>query len=198
MHGIASPDRPIASTQEGRNGRDKSWAIPPNHFYWPFLPNLLQSREAFIAHVKRYVSNVAERKRLTEVLDHFIDWSFKHPAELSHYDGDHDSHVVSFKRQGDGAVLWSAHPRRDDGAKLEILPGGHSSLSAERLQDALTVIHSVTTREPVVEETTLRIPFVALKSEMRRDHVTALLERILSDPVKPGIAHGEARLRPYA
>lgn len=175
---------PLVTHEDRRARRKKSTglelAVTPNHPSTAPLPNLLQYRESFITQVKRYVSNADERRRFTEILDHFIDWSFKRSAEIDHFDGNYDQHVVSFKHRATGVVFWSAYPRRGDGAKLEILPGGHGSLSVDRLQDALSVIGAIS-KEPVSDATTLRIPFSALKSELRREYVTALLERMLVD-----------------
>lgn len=144
------------------------------------LANMQQYRSAFITQLNREVQHADEQQRFVQVLDHFIQWSALRPGKLGLADVTGRQHVVSFNRVADGAVFWTAYAR-DRGAKLEILPRARTSLSAERLQDILAVIGSVTV-EPVSEETPLRIPFAALKNADARARVTDLLQRILADP----------------
>jgi hypothetical protein len=88
---------------------------------------------------------------------------------------------VSFTRVADGSVLWSASPRRDGGARFEVLPRPRRSLATERRQDALAVMRAVS-REPITDESPFYVTFAALKGATGRDQMTALLERILQDP----------------
>ena len=145
------------------------------------MPTLKETRVAFIEQLQRYLPYADEQRRFTETLDHFIEWSRQRPTLLAHVEHDRNPCVVSFTRVADGSVLWAASPRRDSGARFEVLPRPRRGLDDERRQDALAVMRSVS-REPITDESPLFVTFAALKGASGREQMIALLERILQDP----------------
>ena len=144
-------------------------------------PTLKESRVAFIEQLERYLPFAGEQKRFVETLDYFIEWSRQQPTLLAHFDHDADPCVVSFTRVADGTVLWSASPRRGDGAKFEVVPRQRRTLTADRREDALASMRAIS-RQPITDESPFQVTFAALKGAGGREQMVALMERILQDP----------------
>lgn len=125
-----------------------------------------------------FVAHDGERERFAHVIDDFIGWSLKHPAEVEHA-VDYEQNVVAFKRTRDGAVLWSASPKRIDGAKLELLPGKGSSLGDEIRQDVLSVMQPLA-EDPEVVKPKFMASFLKLKRSETRQQVMGLLDRLIA------------------
>ncbi|HEV2644528.1 MAG TPA: hypothetical protein VGT98_17580 [Candidatus Elarobacter sp.] len=153
------------------------------------MPNLEDSRAKFLRKIVSYTHR-DDRPRFEAILDDFIAWSTARGGTVEYVDKEHRQGAVSFRESGRGYVLWSAYPRSDDGAKLEILPGAADKISPERRAEALSVLKALT-REPIEEDTTLRVSFHALKSQDRRDRVQAVLGELVADLAKPKAAPAE-------
>jgi hypothetical protein len=128
--------------------------------------------------MKTFVSHDGEQARFAGVVDDFIAWSLKHPAAVKHAAG-YGQDVVAFTRTRDGAVLWSAFPRRNDGAKLELLPGKSAAMDDALRQEVLEVMQPFS-ETPLEAKSKLLAPFLKLKRSETRQKVKALLERLIA------------------
>lgn len=126
----------------------------------------------------QFVAHDGERERYATVIDDFIGWSLKHPGAVTHA-ADYEQDAVAFTRTSDGVVLWSAYPRRYDGAKFEVLPGKASSLTAEMRQEVLAVMQPLS-EDPEVAKPKIVAPFLKLKRAETRQRVMVLLDRLLT------------------
>lgn len=139
---------------------------------------LKQCRDDFCAKMSTFVAHAGERERFANVVDDFIGWSLKHPGTVEHA-SDYEQNVVAFTRTSDGAVLWSAYPRRVDGAKFELLPGKASSLAAE-LREAVASVMQPLSEDPDVVKPKIIAPFVKLKRSETRQRVMGVLDRLIA------------------
>ncbi len=139
---------------------------------------LKQCRDDFCAKMTTFVPQSEERERFAKVIDDFIGWSLKHPDTVQHA-VDHEQNVVAFKRTSDGAVLWTACPKRYDGAKFEILPGKSSSLGAELREEVLSVMQPLA-EDPDVVKPKFLASFLKLKRAETRQRVMGLMDRLIA------------------
>jgi len=139
---------------------------------------LKQCRDDFCAKMTQFVAHDGERERYATVIDDFIGWSLKHPGSVAHA-AEYEQDAVAFTRTSDGLVLWSAYPRRYDGARFELLPGKASSLSAELRQEVLAVMQPLS-EEPELTKSKIVAPFLKLKRAETRQKVMVLLDRLLA------------------
>lgn len=135
------------------------------------------AREEFIAAMNRD-TDPTEQPRMVAVLDALIAWSRKHPEEIRFRESEKHAGVVSFERIGSNLVFWSAHPRRREVPKLELLPRAASVLTAEDRANAMSAINA-NSREGLLEDDKLRIGFGALKNVTQRNAVLAMMEQLL-------------------
>lgn len=143
------------------------------------MPSLEDSRRWFLERVRSY-SHPTEREHFAAVLDDFIAWSEARAPHVSFvHDKQYEQKVVSFREHGGNYILWSAYPRLD-GAKLEILPGAPDGIAADTRERAIRLLRKLSS-EPISDETTLRVPFRALKSPDRRAKVKVLLDEIVTE-----------------
>lgn len=140
------------------------------------MPTIADHRAAFLTKMRRYVKG-DDRERYEAVLDDLIQWSARQPG-LEFFDNNNEQGVISFRRKGAGPVFWAAYARASDGAKLELLPRSGDAITAESREMAREVLQSFT-REELENETTLRIPFQALKGPATRTRVKELMGKLL-------------------
>jgi hypothetical protein len=140
------------------------------------MPTLEESRTGFLKGIRAYTRS-SERPVFEAILDDFIAWSDARPERLAHAERHYKQHVVSFLDKKSHFIVWSAYPRADDGAKLEIFPGV-DTLGDEARSHAVEVLGGVC-RDPISEEATLRVPFPALRSDGSRERVKALIDELL-------------------
>lgn len=147
------------------------------------MPTLEESRARFLRRIIPYTHR-DDRPRFEVILDDFIAWSAAHADSVEFVDKEHGRGIVSFRARGRGYVLWSACPRSDDGATMEILLGSSEKIAPERRAEILSVLKALT-RAPIEEDTMLRVSFHALKSQERRDRVQAVLAELVTELAKP-------------
>lgn len=136
-----------------------------------------EHRVSFLKKVGSYVRQ-DEVNRFAVALDDFVAWSDATAGKVVFSGRDYDQKTVSFEDVASGRVFWTAYPRVESGAKLEILPGGAHCLSQEVRAHALDILRSIS-REPVGDDTTLRVPFTALKGAAARHKVKDLMNTLL-------------------
>jgi len=144
----------------------------------------------FTRALERTVQYAPERDRLVAALNDLIAWSQDGPSELVLNENEHEQSVVSFRHAPTGRVAWSAYPKDDGGAKLEVFARSREGLPAAVWTQALEEVRGLS-REPLTDNSTLRIPFTALKSPATRARVKQLILRLaasLSENRSPGDA----------
>ena len=139
------------------------------------MPSVEEHRTAFLTRMRRYVKG-DDRQRYEALLDELISWSAKQPNLEFIDNGTADT--VGFRRPS-GPVFWSATARPADGPRLELLPRSGDALPAEARSMAREILQSFT-REELDNETTLRIPFQALKGPATRAKVKELMATLLA------------------
>ena len=77
-------------------------------------------------------------------------------------------------------MLWTACPKRYDGAKFEILPGKSSSLGAELREEVLSVMQPLA-EDPDVVKPKFLASFLKLKRAETRQRVMGLMDRLIAE-----------------
>lgn len=134
----------------------------------------------FVEALKERVPLESERDRFKQVLSHLVEWSTAHPDLFALNQNEHDQSVVSFRHAASGRVAWSAYPKRHSGAKLEIFSRARDAFSPGTWEAALETVKSLS-KEPLDDDSTLRIPFTALKNTKTRDKAKELIRELIAD-----------------
>lgn len=135
------------------------------------------ARAEFIKAMSRDTGRT-DQPRFVAVLDAMIEWSLKHPQQLRFREDTREG-VVSFECVDSKMIFWTAHPRRGDVPKLELLPRAASVLSADERETVMNALNAYT-RDTLTADDKLRIGFSALKNLTARSAVLALMERQLT------------------
>ena len=141
------------------------------------MTTIAENRISFLKQVGSSVRS-DEVARFAAALDDFVAWSDATSGSVFFSERDYDQKTVSFEERTSRRVFWTAYPRRESGAKFEILPGGADCLSPEARGKALDILKSIS-REPIHDNSKLRVPFTALKGAGSRDKVKLLLTTLL-------------------
>jgi hypothetical protein len=150
-------------------------ALPPN----PTLPmtgSPSTFRAAFLDEVRRRVSPRYRQVAFDEIIDALIEWSLV-PSRRLDFRAPGKQHTVSFGVDKTGDVLWAAYPRRDDGAKVVILPRRFRLLPAGVQSDLISRQSAVAPSVRVGGTETLECPMHLLAS----DRVLAGYRDLLSE-----------------
>jgi hypothetical protein len=141
------------------------------------------ARDAFVAAISQDTPGT-DLPRLVAVLDALIAWSVARPERLTFRADAVRSPVISFARVGSKVAFWSVQVTRGVGPRLEISPPTGAALSDE---DRATVLRTLNahSREALVEGDRLRIGFGALKNDVARAAVFALMEQLLATSDQP-------------
>jgi hypothetical protein len=143
--------------------------------------NDLETRKAsFKAAVGSFITLDSERDRMIKVMQDFVNWSASLPKVFSLNDKEPDPTVVSFRHSESGLVAWTAYPKRDAGAKLEIFAKSRSAFPAGTW-DAVHGKATDLTSEPMEANRSLRIPFAALKNAERRQKTKELILDLVAE-----------------
>ena len=135
----------------------------------------LETRKAsFREAVTSFVGLDTERERMFKVMQDFVTWSASLPNVFSLNEGEVDPRIVSYRHTASGLVAWSAFPKRDSGAKLEIF-GKSRRAFPPGMWDAVHGKAEGISSEPMDANGSLRIPFAALKSPSQRQKAKDLI-----------------------
>jgi hypothetical protein len=146
--------------------------------------NDLETRKAsFKEAVGTFIMLESERDRMIKVMQDFVNWSASLPKVFTLNDKEPDPTVVSFKHSESGLVAWSATPKRNAGAKLEIFAKSRKAFP-EGMWDAVHGKAEGISSEPMDANGSLRIPFAALKSPERRQKAKDLILELVSGLAK--------------
>jgi hypothetical protein len=135
----------------------------------------LEARKAsFKQAVGSFITLDSERDRMIKVMQDFVNWSASLPKVFSLNEDEADPSVVSFRHSESGLVAWSAYPKRDAGAKLEIFAKSRKAFP-DGMWDAVHGKAEGISSEPMEANGSLRIPFAALKNAERRQKAKELI-----------------------
>lgn len=125
---------------------------------------LTRSREAFLREVRRRVPGALREVQFDGVLDALIDWSAVPSRRLEAREPG-DQHTVSFSTLETGTVLWAAYPRREDGAKVVVLPRSFRTLSTAGKRGLLTQLAEASPTVKITGTGLLQVPLHLLASD---------------------------------
>jgi hypothetical protein len=116
---------------------------------------------------------------MIKVMQDFVNWSATLPKVFSLNEDEVDPTVVSFRHSESGLVAWSAYPKRDVGAKLEIFAKSRNAFPAG-MWDAVHGKAEGISSEPMEANGSLRFPFAALKNAERRQKAKELILELVN------------------
>ena len=147
------------------------------------MSNLETRKASFKEAVGSFIMLDSERDRMIKVMQDFVNWSASLPNVFSLDEGEVDPSVVSFRHTASGLVAWSASPKRDAGAKLEIFGKARKAFPAG-MWDAVHGKAEGISSEPMAANGSLRIPFAALKTPARRQKAKELILELVDGLAK--------------
>ena len=125
---------------------------------------LEQSRAAFLHDVSTRVPPRLRGVDFAEILDSLVRWS-QEPTRRLVLREPGDQHTVSFGLPNSEAVLWSAYPRNEDGAKVVVLPKRFRRLPRSRQEELLQALHEVAPSVRITGTALLQFPMHLLCSD---------------------------------
>lgn len=138
--------------------------------------SLAESRAHFLAEVRVRAPGAFQSVGFAPILDAVISWS-AHQGPSLRFRAPGRQHTVSFAVAGSEVVLWAAYPRREDGAKIVVLPRTFPHLSDDARSKLMDVLGDVAPSVTIRGTGLLQVPLHLLSS----DRALRAFERLLAE-----------------